>query len=93
MEERSPMSDLLFELPTPLAFRPAVAPTNTEPRPFNDGSSAECDESGGSSHLGSKPMQRIRRGRWGWPRLGVKPANDLPRANLTFIEEMVLDLP
>jgi hypothetical protein len=84
---------VILEPPAQSAFPQAVMPPDTKPRPVYDGSSPSCDEIGGSPHLGDKPTGRSRRGRWGWPWIAAESAIDLPRANLTVLQEMVLDLP
>src|ERR1700723_2744679 len=81
----SPMPNLYFEPPAQSAIHQAVAPPDTKPRQVCNGSSPVCDEAGGSPHLGGKPTERTRRGRWGWPWIGAESAIDLPRANLTVL--------
>src|SRR5438128_162369 len=72
---------------------PAMAGIGAEPRPIGGdiGASRGADDS--SPHAVSKlpaPTKRVRRG-WLW--FGTGPEVDLSRANLTPVEELMLNLP
>jgi hypothetical protein len=85
------MSHLLLKvLDSPAS---ALAGIDVEPRPLEGGLGASSGADDRSPHAVTKVPQKLKPVQKGWLWFGKSLEVDLSRANLTHLEEMMLNLP